>query len=909
MKKSIKYVSILFIMSILAYFFSHCGDTPISSIGGDSEVADILRYCKNSAQCNKDEECVNHRCVKKNNKLCRNKSDCNPDEECVEGRCVLIMDAETDTISDVPELLDTTYPDNEIKKAAIKAEPEQVDFGALRYGEKGEKSLVIKNVGDYVVKVFSISLEQGENKNVFSYSTTFANNTPLNPGELFEITISCVQDDADRDQGYLLISSDDPNMPLLRVLLFNSYKDAPDVKVIYIDSNNAQIEYPSAGDKNEINFDLGNVPIGEKKVQEFKIYNNAEYGILLLNSISIDPLNYNDKNANKFSVHLIDPISNGELSPPIYISGGEYIELIVDYDATKEATDDKFDVLVKFNDKDINNDGNKDEDGLLAFHLFSKAGYVPPKISVVDLNGVDILENGIDFGEVEKDTTERRFFKICNAGGGQLEVDSKSGLVNGNFSLSPEHPSGTLKYGQCISVELGFNPQFVGKVNDTMAIYSNDADNPQVSFPITATGVDTIIKVEPLSIDFGGVSVGIDATPYQVWIRNIGYGRLAINSIEMTSGSSSDFSLSNLPQNLPVYLNSGDSLSFYVGFKPSDIGNKEGSIEIKSSDKDNPTVVIVLKGSGSNCDPNHMDCNNDPIDGCETDITSSIEHCGGCNRLCAPANATAKCLNKSCIIESCNTDYENCNGDVSDGCEANLKSSITNCGYCNHNCGDNSLCDNGSCVCKSGYKDCDNNPDNGCETDILTDLSHCGDCNKRCSTDNTFLNKCDNGECKIVTCSLGFEDCDKIVSNGCEVDIRSNNDNCGACGNRCNQNATCKNSGCQCISGYSNCNGTWSDGCEVNINADVNNCGSCNKKCNLPNTSDVICDSGNCKIVKCATNFGNCDSNDLNGCESDLRTDSNNCGSCGSKCNNNASCINSSCQCDSGYLNCNNNWS
>ena len=35
------------------------------------------------------------------------------------------------------------------------------------------------------------------------------------------------------------------------------------------------------------------------------------------------------------------------------------------------------------------------------------------------------------------------------------------------------------------------------------------------------------------------------------------------------------------------------------------------------------------------------------------------------------------------------------------------------------------------------------------------------------------------------TCSTGFVDCDGQVANGCERDVRSDVNNCGACGNRC----------------------------------------------------------------------------------------------------------------------------
>jgi len=955
MKNIKSYLLISWGVVLLGYLLSYCGDTPINSIGNDSEITDVSRYCKNSAQCNKDEECVNHACVKKENKLCRNKTDCKPDEECVDGKCVAIVDAlELEDISDV--LPDGEYPDVIVKEGKIKAEPEQIDFGALRYGEKAEKSLIIKNVGNSPLKVFSIQLEQGENKSVFSYRTDFVNNTVLSTDESFEIVVSCTQDDAEADSGYILINSDDETMPLLRVKIFNSYKDEGNLRVIYVDSENKEIEYPQSSDKNEINFDMGNIPIGETKSQIFEIVNSAEYGILLVSGISYDPLNYNDSNKNKFSARLIEPVSNTEVTPPVYLAGGETYNLIVDYVADVEAEMDRYDINLKFNDKDINNDGNKDEDGVLIIHLSSKAGYVPPRISVVDLNGVDILSTGIDFGEVERGSTEKRFFKVCNSGGGTLEVDKKSGLVNKNFILVPPSIEASLKYNQCLTVEVDFNPLSVGNISDTIIIYSNDENNPQVSFSVLGVGVDTEIKVEPSLIDFGGVAVGTDATPYSVKITNIGYGKLAINDISLSSGSSSDFSLSGLPQSFPQYLNSSESLSFSVGFKPSDIGNKSGTIEIKSSDKDNPLVSIKLMGSGSNCDQNHMDCNNNPVDGCEVDIASSLEHCGGCNRLCSPANAIGKCQDKQCVIEECNKGFSDCNGDVSDGCEADLNTSVKHCGFCFNDCGNNSICDNQRCACKSGYKDCNGSQSDGCETDILTDLNNCGDCNKKCATDNTFLNKCENGECKIVTCNLGFEDCDGIASNGCEKDLRNDNDNCGKCGNKCNNNATCKLGECQCISGYANCNNdwidgcevnlssnttcgtscsnltncnqnaycsngqclciapyvdcnrSWADGCETNINTDKNNCGSCGNKCNLPNTSEVICDMGRCKIVKCATGFANCDNNDLNGCEVDLTKDPNNCGSCGNMCNQNASCVNSNCQCNTGYMNCNSKW-
>ena len=44
---------------------------------------------------------------------------------------------------------------------------------------------------------------------------------------------------------------------------------------------------------------------------------------------------------------------------------------------------------------------------------------------------------------------------------------------------------------------------------------------------------------------------------------------------------------------------------------------------------------------------------------------------------------------------------------------------------------------------------------------------------------------CKNGAIAVKSCNKGFADCDGEPGNGCEIDIKSDNDNCGRCGNVC----------------------------------------------------------------------------------------------------------------------------
>jgi hypothetical protein len=110
--------------------------------------------------------------------------------------------------------------------------------------------------------------------------------------------------------------------------------------------------------------------------------------------------------------------------------------------------------------------------------------------------------------------------------------------------------------------------------------------------------------------------------------------------------------------------------------------------------------------------------------------------------------------------------------------------------------------------------------------------------------------------------------------------------NCGSCGNVCagapQATAVCTagNCGFACQAGYQNCNNVSADGCEVNLTQSPTNCGACGNVCpGVPNGTPG-CTNSTCGIGTCNANFGDCDGNAANGCEADLLTDNNNCNAC-----------------------------
>jgi len=59
-------------------------------------------------------------------------------------------------------------------------------------------------------------------------------------------------------------------------------------------------------------------------------------------------------------------------------------------------------------------------------------------------------------------------------------------------------------------------------------------------------------------------------------------------------------------------------------------------------------------------------------------------------------------------------------------------------------------------------------------------------------TINNGIGSCKAGKVSVLSCSKGFDDCDKDPANGCETDIYNDNQNCGSCGNACTAIEICR---------------------------------------------------------------------------------------------------------------------
>ncbi len=216
---------------------------------------------------------------------------------------------------------------------------------------------------------------------------------------------------------------------------------------------------------------------------------------------------------------------------------------------------------------------------------------------------ITVAPASLAFGDQDVDAgpTVSQTVTITNDGSADLHISTVTPTGDtGEFNLL-DSGEATLTPGGTRAIEVSFDPSSVGAKAITLTIQSDDADEPTVDVTLTGTGVDQEITVTPTGLSFGSQDVDAGPTVSQtVTITNDGTTDLHISAVSPT-GDTDEFNLddSGIAGNGAITLTPGSTRAIEVSFDPSSVGTKVMTLTIHSNDSDEPTVEVILSGTGT----------------------------------------------------------------------------------------------------------------------------------------------------------------------------------------------------------------------------------------------------------------------------------------------------------------------
>jgi hypothetical protein len=233
-------------------------------------------------------------------------------------------------------------------------------------------------------------------------------------------------------------------------------------------------------------------------------------------------------------------------------------------------------------------------------------------------------------------------------------------------------------------------------------------------------------------------------------------------------------------------------------------------------------------------------------------------------------------------------------GAISFKCQ-DFSSDPANCGSAGHAIpADGFMHANWACVagheaianCVAGFGDANTDPVDGCEVNLNTDPANCGSVGTVIPPPGTnhATYACVNGQVAITSCDAHFADANINPADGCEANLNTDPANCGSVGTAIPPPGT-NHADYACVAGvvtiascnsfFADVNHSVGDGCEVNLMTNPQHCGSVGHAIPSPGTlhANWACAGGTAVITSCVTGWANANGSVVDGCETQTDPD------------------------------------
>jgi len=185
----------------------------------------------------------------------------------------------------------------------------------------------------------------------------------------------------------------------------------------------------------------------------------------------------------------------------------------------------------------------------------------------------------IDFGKVDVYSKATKEILVKNTGSDKLTINSAKYTPDGNstdiyLNSTPKVPL-ELNPNQEIVFSLFYVPTDIGEDKGVLTFESSSKDLPKLDIQVKGEGIAPLIKIEPDSIDFGGVEVG-QSSSKDLIVYNNGNKDLIIYRLDFAELSSKYLSVTE--PSVEKTISPQSSTKYSVTFAPQE---KEGAIDSK----------------------------------------------------------------------------------------------------------------------------------------------------------------------------------------------------------------------------------------------------------------------------------------------------------------------------------------
>ncbi len=523
-----------------------------------------------------------------------------------------------------------------LKEPQLVSRAEELNFGVVELGQSLQKNLVIENLGDLSLQLYStVSLDSHFVVNVDSVS--------IEGGQSYNLAVTFFPDDTLEVRSNLEIKSNDPDNYVFYLPLRGKGKAGVQqilVSPVYLDFNEVRVHSTATryfwvnnlGEKpltisnvisNNVYFkpQLTNFTIGYNEYKQVPVIFTPD-SIKLFNGklavISNDPVvdsliilltgEGRDSLAQKISV-LPDSLNFDKValnnSRNLYITLTNYGERLLkvhnvlctnpvfktnltNFSIAPQSSRQIYvsftpTVLKAYQDtlKIISDDPEKDT---LLVNL-SGIGREP------FIQQIAVSDTTLNFGTVATDRSKSLSFAIRNEGEKNLEI-SQITVSNNQFLVNEQWLIINPKQTHYLTVV--FSPRQNGEVNATLTLKSNDPIKPNVTVKLAGNGAvyaGPKISIHAESLYFGNTMLGV-TKKLSLWIFNP--SKDSTLNIESFSFDDQAFSISQ--SSLAVRPN--DSSAVQVKFKPNAVGAHSAQIIIISNDKYQKALDFWVYGNG-----------------------------------------------------------------------------------------------------------------------------------------------------------------------------------------------------------------------------------------------------------------------------------------------------------------------